>query len=319
MTALPQGLYPPIEPFANGWLRVGDGYEIYYEQSGSRNGKPAVYLHGGPGAGSDARARRFYDPTAYRLVQFDQRGCGKSRPAASLDNNTTWHLVADIEKLREHLGIERWQVSGGSWGSTLALAYAQTHPQRVSELILRGIYLMTASENTWLFQEGASRIFPEAWAAFRDFVPEPERSDLISAYHKLLTSEDADTRQRAARAWATWEASACCLIPNAEYIAKSAADEHAIAIARLECHYILNGGFLEDEQQLLRNVPRIRHVPCVIVHGRYDIVCPVEVAWLLHRAWPEAELHIVPDAGHIAYEPGIAQELVRATDRLRAR
>lgn len=310
-----EDLYPEIEPFATGHLEVGDGHEIYYEQSGNPEGKPAVYLHGGPGAGSDPRARRFYDPAAYRIVQFDQRGCGKSRPAASLENNTTWHLIADMERLREHLGLERWQVNGGSWGSTLALLYSQSHPERVTELIVRGIFLVSDRENAWAFQDGANRIFPEAWAAFRDLIPAGERHDMVGAYYRRLTSDDAELQRRAAKAWAVWEASACCLIPNAEYIAKSGKDKYAVAIARLECHYIINGAFLEDEGQILRQMPRIRHLPGTIVQGRYDMVCPMESAWALHEAWPEAELRIVPDAGHIAYEPGIAKELVRATDR----
>lgn len=310
-------IYPEIEAFATGHLEVGDGHEIYYEQSGNPSGKVAVYLHGGPGAGSSPRARRFYDPAVYHIIQFDQRGCRKSRPAATLENNTTWHLIADMERLREHLGLERWQVSGGSWGSTLALLYAQAHPERVTELILRGIFLVTERENAWLFQDGANRIFPDAWPAFRDPIPAAERHDMIGAYYRRLTSDDAELRRRAAKAWATWEANACCLIPNADYIAKSGSDEYAVAIARLECHYIVNKAFLEDEQQILRDVPRIRGVPGVIIHGRYDVVCPVEAAWALHEAWPEAELRIVPDAGHIAYEPGITRELVRATDRFR--
>lgn len=318
MNTLEAEIYPEIEAFATGYLEVGDGHEIYYEQSGNMSGKAAVYLHGGPGAGSSPRARRFYDPAVYHIVQFDQRGCGNSRPAATLESNTTWHLIADMERLREHLGLERWQVSGGSWGSTLALLYAQAHPERVTELILRGIFLITDRENAWLFQDGANRIFPDAWPAFRDLIPAAERHDMIGAYYRRLTSGDAELRRRAAKAWATWEASACCLIPNADYIAKSGSDEYAVAIARLECHYIVNNAFLKDEQQILRDVPRIRGLPGVIIHGRYDVVCPVEAAWALHEAWPEAELRIVPDAGHIAYEAGISRELVRATDRFRS-
>jgi proline iminopeptidase len=312
-------LYPPIEPFRHGYLRVSDVHEIYYEECGNPAGKPAVFLHGGPGAGSDKRARQFFDPQHYRIIVFDQRGCGRSRPSASLIENTTWHLVADIERLRRHLGIERWLVFGGSWGSTLALAYAEANPDRVSEIVLRGIFLLRYAEIRWFYQHGASEVFPDAWEAYRDAIPPDERDDFLSAYHKRLVGSDQRVALAAARAWSVWEASASFLLSNTDNIKKWAEDQFALSVARIECHYFVNRGFLRSESQLLDDVPRIRHIPTTIVQGRYDIVCPATSAWDLHRAWPEAVLRIVPDAGHSAFEAGNSHELVLATDRYRSR
>jgi proline iminopeptidase len=307
--------YPEIEPYRSGHLQVSDLHSIYFEESGNPRGRPALFLHGGPGGGTDPRQRRFFDPARYRIVLFDQRGCGKSRPHASLVDNTTWHLVSDIEALREHLGIERWLVFGGSWGSTLALAYAQRHPERVTELVLRGIFLLRAFELRWFYQEGAGWLFPDAWENYLAPIPEAERDDMIAAYHRRLTSSDPALQRAAARAWSVWEASTSFLHHDSVHVAHAAEDDFSLAFARIECHYFVNGGFLDRETQLVDEVARIRHVPGVIVQGRYDVVCPVRSAWELHRAWPEADLRIVPDAGHSAYEPGIVHELVAATDR----
>jgi proline iminopeptidase len=310
-----QELYPPIEPHRSGWLRVSDRHEIYWEESGNPRGKPAVFLHGGPGAGADARARRFFDPRRYRIVVFDQRGCGRSRPYACLEQNTTWDLVADIELLRRELGIDRWLVFGGSWGSTLALAYAQKHPRRVSELVLRGIFMLREAEIQWFYQQGASAIFPDRWEQYIGAIPRRERSDLVAAFHRRLTSPRRQTQLKAARAWSVWEASTSFLRQNEANVAKWAEDDFAIAVARIECHYFVNKGFMQRPDQLLRGVARIRRIPCVIVQGRYDVVCPMQTAWELHRAWPEADFRVVPDAGHSALEPGILSELLAATDR----
>jgi proline iminopeptidase len=309
--------YPPIEPYRTGRLRVSDVHELYFEESGNPQGKPVVFLHGGPGFGTEASHRRFFDPQAYRIVLFDQRGCGKSTPHASLVDNTTWHLVEDIEKLREHLGIERWQVFGGSWGSTLALAYAETHPDRVTELVLRGIFLIRKQEIDWFYQRGASAIFPDAWEKYLEPIPEDERHDLLHAFHRRLTHEDPAVQLRAAKAWSIWEGSTSCLFANQALIEKTAGDAFAIAFARIECHYFVHGAWVDGARDLLANVGKIRHLPAVIVQGRYDVVCPMETAWALHRAWPEADLRVVPDAGHAASEPGILHELVQATDRFR--
>src|SRR5690606_14688973 len=307
-------LYPPIEPYDTGELDVGDGHTLYYEQSGDPEGKPVVCLPGGPGCGCTPKMRQFFDPRRYRIVLFDQRGSGKSRPHAHLEANTTWHLVSDIERLRERLDIERWQVFGGSWGSTLALAYAETHPERVTELVLRGIFLLRKKEIDWFYQFGASEIFPDRWQGFLEPIPEDERDDLLHAYHKYLTSDDPEVRLRAARAWSVWEGSSCMLIPSPEVEKVFSAEEMALAMARIECHYFVNEGFMR-ENQLLENLDLIRHIPAVIVQGRYDIVCPAVSAYELSRAWPEAVLHIVPDAGHAAFEAGNVHELVTATDR----
>jgi proline iminopeptidase len=310
-------LYPDLEPFRTGRLAVGGPHEIYFEESGNPKGKPVVFLHGGPGGGTEPKHRRYFDPAAYRIVLFDQRGCGKSTPFASLEANTTWDLVADMERLRSHLEIDRWQVFGGSWGSTLALAYAETHPERVSELVLRGIFLLRDEEIRWFYQEGASWLFPDAWHDYLTHIPPDERGDLLRAYYKRLTSSDADVRSAAAKTWSVWEGRTSCLIPNAELIARTAGDDFSLAFARIECHYFTNGGWLRGERALLANIEKIRKIPGVIAQGRYDVVCPAKSAWDLHRAWPEADLRIVPDAGHAASEPGIIHELVSATDRFR--
>ena len=311
------GLYPAIRPYRRGRLSVSALHELYFEESGNPEGKPVVFLHGGPGGGTNAQMRRFFDPRRYRIVLFDQRGCGRSTPHASLEENTTWDLVEDTEKLRAHLGIERWQVFGGSWGSTLALAYAQRHPQRVSELVLRGIFLLRRSELEWFYQssEGAAALFPDLWEHYIAPIPEDERYDMMRAYYRRLTSSDPAERNAAARAWSIWEGATSHLRTDPGYVAKFRDAQYAAAFARIECHYFVNGGFMECDDQLLRGVPEIRHIPATIVQGRYDVVCPMRSAWHLHRAWPEAELVVVPDAGHSAFEPGIARALRRATDR----
>lgn len=310
-------LYPATPLRASGYLRVSPLHEIYWQESGNPNGKPAVFLHGGPGAGAGTRAHGFFDPSAYRIVVFDQRGCGRSRPHASLVDNTTWHLVEDIEKLREHLGIEQWLVFGGSWGSTLALAYAQTHPTRATELVLRGIFLLRQWELQWFYQQGASAIYPDRYAAYVAAIPASERGDLITAFYKRLVGNDAAEQLKAARAWAIWEAATSFLRINDDNIDNWNEAEFATAVARIECHYFVNRGFFDSDDQLLRNVNRIRHIPAVIVQGRHDVVCPMQTAWDLHQAWPEADFRVVADAGHSAFEPGNTNELIGATDRFR--
>jgi proline iminopeptidase len=307
-------LYPEIEPFRTATLRVSDLHELYFEESGNPNGKPVLFVHGGPGGGTEAKMRRYFDPAKYRIVLFDQRGCGKSTPHAELRENTTWDLVADMEKLRLELGIERWMVFGGSWGSTLALAYSEAHPTRVTELVLRGIFLVRQQEIDWFYQRGASAIFPDAWEGYLAPIPMSERDDLVKAYHRRLTSDDAATRQQAARAWSVWEGSTSRLRPDPELVARTGGDDFSLAFARIECHYFVNRAFLRSEQQLLEDVEKIRHIPAVIVQGRYDVVCPMETAWALSRAWPEAQLQIIEDAGHAAAEPGTTSALIVATD-----
>ncbi|KIG15904.1 Proline iminopeptidase [Enhygromyxa salina] len=310
-------LYPDIHPHASGHLRVSNTHEVYWEVSGNPAGKPVVFVHGGPGGGTSPAQRRFFDPAAYRIVLFDQRGCGQSTPHANLEDNTTWHLVADMEALRELLGIERWQVFGGSWGSTLALAYAQRHPERVTELVLRGIFMLRRKELLWFYQSGASEVFPDAWEAYLAPIPVDERGDMMSAYYRRLTSSDPEVRQIAAKAWSVWEASTSFLLPRPAYTDHASEDAFALAFARIECHYFVNRGFFEVDAQLLRDIDRIRHIPGVIVQGRYDVVCPMVSAWDLSRVWPQAQLEIVEDAGHSSYEPGTVDRLVRATDRFR--
>jgi proline iminopeptidase len=310
-------LYPAIQPYQTGQLKVSDLHTLYYEQSGAPDGEPAVFVHGGPGGGTEGAHRRFFDPHAYRIILFDQRGCGKSTPHAELRENTTWDLVADMERLREHLGIERWHVFGGSWGSTLALAYAITHPERVASLVLRGIFLLRRREILWFYQHGCSELFPDAFDEYVAQIPLTERGDLIAAYYKRLTSDDASVRSRAARAWSVWEASTSKLIPDPRLKAHHDETGFAEAFARIECHYFVNAGFFSSDDFILENVHKIRSIPGAIVQGRYDVVCPPTTAWALHRAWPEADFRLIPDAGHSAFETGIANELVAATDRFR--
>lgn len=316
-----RGLYPAIEPNQKGMLDVGDGQRIYWEESGNPDGKPVVFLHGGPGGGTAPFHRQFFDPQAYRIVLFDQRGCGHSTPhiadGAGLEANTTWHLIADIEALREHLGIDRWQVFGGSWGSTLALTYAQKYPERVTELVLRGIFLLRRKEIDWYYNGPAGNVYPDEWEKFLAPVPKDERdSDLVQVYHRLLHDTDRRKAIAAAVAWSVWEGSTSSLIPQPNRVTETADPRFALAFAQIENHYFVNGGFL-DEGQLLRDIDRIQQIPGVIVQGRYDVVCPAVSAWDLHKAWHNSELHIVPDAGHAASEPGITHYLVEATDKFR--
>ena len=308
-------LYPPLEPYRTGYLSVGDGHTIYFEESGNPAGKPCVFVHGGPGGGASPAARQFFNPERYRIVLFDQRGCGHSTPHASLEANTTWHLIADMEQLREELGIDQWLVFGGSWGSTLSLAYAQKHPERVTELVLRGIFLLRPEEIRWFYQEGASSLYPDTWQNYLAPIPEDEQSDLVTAFHKRLISDDETERLAAARAWSVWEASTSFLHQNADFMEKLDEPEAALAMARIECHYFVNGGFFDSPNQLLENIDAIRHIPTEIVQGRYDVVYPPTTAWELHRAWPEANFHMIANAGHSAFDPANASALVAATDR----
>ena len=310
--------YPELQPFNRGRLQVSALHEIYFEECGNPAGKPAVVLHGGPGGGISPFLRRTHDPLAYRIVLFDQRGCGQSTPHAELAENTTWDLVEDIERLRRHLAIDRWQVVGGSWGSTLALAYAQTHPERVAELIVRGIFTLRKSEIHWFYQHGASELFPEAWETFLAPIPEPERHDLLSAYHRRLTGSDPAEQLACARAWSQWEGATLSLLPDEKRLRDFGAERFALAFARIECHYFVNKGFFAHDGQLLANAGKLKAIPGVIIQGRYDVVTPAVSAWDLHKAWPEAAFVMVPDAGHTASEPGIADALVKATDGFRS-
>lgn len=312
---LNRNLYPHIDPYSSGFLKVSDLHSLYWEQSGNPNGHPVVFLHGGPGAGTSPSNRRFFDPEFYRIILFDQRGAGKSTPHACLEHNTTWDLVEDIEKLREHLDIPEWQVFGGSWGSTLALAYSQSHPQRVTGLVLRGIFLLRKKELDWFYEGGAAAIYPDAWESFRDFIPENERDNFISAYSKRLNAKDLETQYAAAKLWTKWEMMTAHLLPNEENIKRGDDDAFSLAFARIENHYFVNKGFLHSDSYLLDNVDKIRHIKTIIVQGRYDMCCPLISAWDLHKAWPESELKIVQDAGHSANEPSIAAELVEANEK----
>jgi proline iminopeptidase len=312
--------YAPLEPFRTGMLPVSELHIVYFEESGNPNGKPVVFLHGGPGGGTDAKMRQYFDPAVYRVVLFDQRGCGKSTPHASLEDNTTWHLVADIEKLRVHLGVDRWQVFGGSWGSTLALAYAVTHPERVTELVLRGIFLQRRQEISWFYQRGADAVFPDYWEDFLAPIPVADRGDLMTAYYKRLTSDDSVVRGEAAKAWSVWEGRTSKLVTDPSFLERFAGDDFSLAFARIEAHYFVNQGFLPFDGWLLDQAgAKLGAIPTVIVQGRYDLVCPMESAWALAKRMPHAELVVVADAGHSATEPGIAKALVAATDRFGAK
>lgn len=308
-------LYPAIEPYHTDMLSVSDIHTLYFEEAGNPEGRPVVFLHGGPGGGCQPSYRQYFDPKKWRIILFDQRGCGRSTPFAELKENTTWDLVEDIEKLRAHLGIEKWSVFGGSWGSTLSLAYAITHPEKVDALFLRGIFMLREKEINWFYQEGASYIYPDAWEHYLAPIPEKERGNLVEAFYKRLTAEDPKVRSEAARAWSVWEGSTSKLIQDENMMEHFGDDHFAEAFARIECHYFTNKGFFESDDFLLKNVSKIRNIPAIIVQGRYDVVCPATSAWDLHRAWPEAEFHLIPDAGHSLSEKGITKVLVEATDR----
>ncbi|WP_416897922.1 MAG: prolyl aminopeptidase [Minwuia sp.] len=312
-----RSLYPRLDPFDQGTLQVSELHTLHYEQCGNPDGRPVVVVHGGPGGGKKPDDRRYFDPEHYRVILFDQRGCGLSRPHAELRENTTWDLVADMERLREHLGIDSWMVFGGSWGSALGLAYSETHPDRVTGLVMRGIFTLRRKELIWFYQKGADAIFPDLWEKYVAVIPEDERDDMIAAYYRRLTSDDKKVRLEAARAWSTWEGGTLSLLSDPGRVSDFADAEFALAFARIECHYFVNGGFFESDEWLLENIDRIRHIPTVIVQGRYDVVTPMMTAWALHRAWPEADFRVVSDAGHAGSEPGIISELVRATDRLK--
>jgi proline iminopeptidase len=311
-------LYPSIEPYSVDQIKVGTKHSLYVEQSGNPDGKPVVFLHGGPGAGTSPDHRRFFDPDVYRIVLFDQRGCGKSTPHASIEENTTWDLVSDIELIREKLKIDRWQVFGGSWGSTLALSYATKHPERISELVLRGIFLARRKELEWFYQEGANQMFPDEWEAYWNHIPADEKSDMIAAYHRRLTSPDEKLRIAAAKIWTRWEYALSALQVDPKTLAEVEKDTYALAFARIEAHYFQNRIFFPTDNFLIENIARYRRIPTTLVQGRYDVVCPAQSAWDLHRHWPEARLHMIPDAGHSAFDAPITRALVATTDRYAA-
>ena len=308
-------IYPVAEINQSGHIQVASLHQVYWESCGNPNGKPVVFVHGGPGGGTSPATRQFFNPEKYHIIQFDQRGCGNSTPHACLDENTTWDLISDMETIRNMLGIEKWQVFGGSWGSTLALAYAEKHPERVTELVLRGIFLLRKHELQWFYQDGASRIFPDAWQPYLEHIPANERHDMMAAYQKRLLSDDKAVRLAAAERWSVWEGSTCHLYPDLKHIEETADPEFALAFARIENHYFMNHGFFSHENQLLDEINIIRHIPTVIIQGRYDVVCPMQTAFDLKQAFPEAKLTVVPDAGHSAFEPTIVSELIKATDR----
>ena len=307
-------LYPKIKPYDSGFLN-DDQHQVYFEQCGNPDGKPAIFLHGGPGGGGSEDVRRFFNPDLYRIIIFDQRGCGRSKPHGCLENNTTWHLVSDIENLREKLGIEKWLVFGGSWGSTLSLAYAQAHPKSVSELVLRGIFLLRKEELHWFYQDGASRIFAEAWSEFLDIIDEDKRKNLMSSYHEIFKSDDKEKRLKAAIAWSKWEAATSSLAYKPSLVEEFSNPEFALAFALIENHYFVNKGWFKTENQIIDNIDIIRSIPAVIVQGRYDVVCPMKTAWELSEAWPEAELIVAPASGHTAFEKEITHALISATDK----
>lgn len=308
-------LYPEIQPYNTGFLKVSELHTIYFEEAGNPNGKPVVFLHGGPGGGLIPNYRRYFDPKKWRIVLFDQRGCGQSTPFAELKENTTWDLVNDIEKLRQHLTIQKWSVFGGSWGSTLALAYGITHPESCEAFFLRGIFLLRKKEIDWFYQEGCSRMYPDAWEKYVAPIPENERHNFVEAFYKRLTSSDPKVRKDAAVAWSVWEGTTSKLIPDMDAASRFGEDQFADAFARIECHYFINKGFFTEDNFLLNNIHKIKNHKAIIVQGRYDVVCPPDSAWALHRAWPEAEFQIVQDAGHSLSEKGITDVLIEATDR----
>ena len=308
-------LFPNIEPFNTFHLPVSDLHTIYIEESGNKNGKPVIFLHGGPGGGVDPKYRRYFNPDKWRIIMFDQRGCGKSTPFAELKENTTWDLVDDIEKIRKHLSIDRWVVYGGSWGSTLSLAYSQTYPDSCKALILRGIFLVRKKEIHWFYQEGASKIFPDDWQSFIAPIPIEKRDNLLEAYYNLLIGKDSSKKIEAAKAWSTWEGSTVRLIQDKDFIGDFSDEKFAEAFARIESHYFMNNAWFNSDNHLIENVDKIRHIPAVIIHGRYDVICPVENAWELHQAWPESELHIIPDAGHSIFEEGIKDKILEYTEK----
>ncbi|KAL3684315.1 hypothetical protein R1sor_002337 [Riccia sorocarpa] len=310
-------LYPSLEPHRSGLLKVSDLHTLYWEESGNAKGEPVVFLHGGPGAGTSGSNRRFFDPDWYRIILFDQRGAGKSTPHACVEENTTWDLVSDIEKIREQLLIEKWKVFGGSWGSTLALTYAQAHPDRVTGLVLRGVFLLRKKELDWFYQSGGSAIFPDAWEPYRDHIPEEERDDFLTAYHKRLFSDDVEVQLAAAKCWTNWEMATSYLVPNEDSLKRAENEKFSLAFARVENHYFSNKGFFPEDSYILNNVQKIRHIPAFIVQGRYDLVCPMMSAWDLHKAWPEASFKVVPAAGHSANEQLISAELVAAMEHFK--
>jgi len=307
-------LYPEIKPYDSGFMDV-DEHHVYYEQCGNPNGKPALFLHGGPGGGGSEEVRRFFNPDIYRIIVFDQRGCGRSKPHGCLENNTTWDLVSDIEILRETLNIDTWLVFGGSWGSTLSLAYAQSHPSSVSEIVLRGIFLLREEELKWFYQDGASRIFPEAWKGFTEIIDLEDRDDLMKAYHEIFKSDNKERRLAAAIAWSKWEAATSSLAYKPSLVEEFSNPEFALAFALIENHYFVNKGWFATENQLIENIDIIRSIPAVIIQGRYDVVCPMKTAWELSQAWPEAEMIIAPSSGHTAFEKEITHALIKATDK----
>ena len=308
-------LFPNIEPFNTFHLPVSDLHTIYVEESGNKNGKPVIFLHGGPGGGVDPKYRRYFNPDKWRIIMFDQRGCGKSTPFAELKENTTWDLVDDIEKIRNHLSIDNWVVFGGSWGSTLSLAYSQTYPNSCKGLILRGIFLVRKKEIDWFYQEGANNIFPDRWESFLAPIPVEKRDNLMQAYYEILTGDDHSKKIEAAKAWSTWEGSTVRLMQDKNFISDFSDEKFAEAFARIECHYFMNNCWFNSNNHLIENVDKIRHIPGVIIHGRYDIICPVVQAWDLHQAWPEADLHIIPDAGHSIFEEGIKDKILEYTEK----
>ena len=307
-------LFPPIEPYETGFLKKGK-HEIYYEQCGNPKGKPAIFLHGGPGGGCGSLSRRFFNPKKYRIILFDQRGCGRSKPHGCLEDNTTWHLIEDIETIRERLSIKKWLVFGGSWGSTLAIAYAQKYPNNVSQMVLRGIFMLRQKELQWFYQYGASEMYPEAWQGFLKEIPENERDNLIEAYRKIFYGKNKEKQLSAAKAWSKWEASCSFINHNPDAVKESINAEFALAFALIENHYFVNKGFLENENQLLDNIDIIRNIPTIIIQGRYDVVCPPTTAYELHSKWPESELVIAPFSGHSAFEREITHELIKATNK----